>query len=319
MSVYAWTTFLFSSIWREERVFHKRKFLVGGFILGITLIWGYAWVLMKASLQFMGPFAFTSFRFAIGSATLLVIVWLLKQGFPPKKYMKHLMIVGLLQTTAVFLLVMYGLMFVGAGKSSVILYSMPIWSSLLAVKFLEEKLRINQIFGLLIGLIGLFTILGWDIWSGQTLEVIIGELLIVIAAIVWAISNIYFRLHVNELPKVQSTAFQMTFGTIGIFIATLLTEWGEPVQLNLVSIYYIVFAGVFASALCFTGWFFVLSMINMATATIATMLVPVFGLIFSALLLGEEITLGIIVGSSFIIFGIIIAQRKEREQISEKS
>ena len=111
----------------------------------------------------------------------------------------------------------------------------------------------------------------------------------------------------------------MPFGTIGIFIATLLTEWGEPVQLNLVSIYYIVFAGVFASALCFTGWFFVLSMINMATATIATMLVPVFGLIFSALLLGEEITLGIIVGSSFIIFGIIIAQRKEREQISEKS
>lgn len=273
---------------------------------------------MKASLEYMGPFTFTFFRFGIGSVTLLFIVWLLKQGLPPKKYVKHLILVGLLQTTAVFLLVMYGLMFVDAGKSSVILYSMPIWSSLLAVKFLGEKIKMNQVFGLLIGVIGLLTILGWDIWSGQTLEVIFGELLIVIAAIVWAISNIYFRLHLNELPKIQSSAFQMTFGTIGILIATLLMEWGEPVQFNIYSIYYIVFAGVFASALCFTGWFIVMSMIDMATATIATMLVPIFGLILSAILLGEEMTTGIIVGSGLIIIGIVIAQRRDREQVSEK-
>ena len=301
-----------------EKVFNKQKLFIGLLILVITVIWGYAWVLMKASLEYMGPFTFTFFRFGIGSVTLLFIVWLFKQGFPPKKYMKHLMVVGLLQTAAVFLLVMYGLMFVDAGKSSVLLYSMPIWSSLLAVKFLHEKMYLNQAFGLIIGVIGLFTILGWDIWSGQTLEVIFGELLIVIAAIVWAISNIYFRLHLNELPKIQSSAFQMTFGTIGIFIATLLMEWGEPIQFNIYSIYYILFAGVFASALCFTGWFIVMSMIDMATATIATMLVPIFGLILSAILLGEEMTTGIIVGSSLIIIGIVIAQRRDREQVSEK-
>src|SRR5699024_9665819 len=132
-------------------------------------------------------------------------------------------------------------------------------------------------------------------------------------AIVWAISNIYFRMHLNELPKIQSSAYQMTFGTIGIFIATLLMEWGEPIHLNATSIYYILFAGVLASALCFTLWYKVLSSIDMATATIATMLVPIFGLLLSAIILGEEMTVSIIVGSGLIIFGIIMAQKRAQK------
>lgn len=295
----------------------NRKSTVYVLMLLIAILWGYAWVVMKASLEYMGPFTFTSFRFAIGSLTLLLIVWVLKLGLPPKKYVKYLIVVGLLQTAAVFLLVMYGLMFVDAGKSSVLLYSMPIWSSLLAVRFLGEKLELKQLIGLSIGFIGLLTILGWDIWIGQTPEMIIGELLIVIAAVVWAVSNIYFRLHVESLPKIQSSAYQMTFGTIGILLATLLMEWGEPIVWNATSIFYIVFAGVIASALCFTLWFMILSMIDMVTATIATLLVPISGLILSAIILGEEMTVSIIVGSGLIIAGIMIAQKKQSSDKKE--
>lgn len=295
----------------------NRKSTVYVLMLLIAILWGYAWVVMKASLEYMGPFTFTSFRFAIGSLTLLLIVWVLKLGLPPKKYVKHLIVVGLLQTAAVFLLVMYGLMFVDAGKSSVLLYSMPIWSSLLAVRFLGEKLELKQLIGLSIGFIGLLTILGWDIWIGQTPEMIIGELLIVIAAVVWAVSNIYFRLHVESLPKIQSSAYQMTFGTIGILLATLLMEWGEPIVWNATSIFYIVFAGVIASALCFTLWFMILSMIDMVTATIAMLFVPISGLILSAIILGEEMTVSIIVGSGLIIAGIMIAQKKQSSDKKE--
>lgn len=71
---------------------------------------------------------------------------------------------------------MYGPSFVDAGKSSVLLYSMSIWSSLLAIKYLNEKLTYKQIISLFIGMIGLLTILGWGIWIGQSVEMIIGEL-----------------------------------------------------------------------------------------------------------------------------------------------
>lgn len=89
----------------------------------------------------------------------------MKMGAPPKKQWIHLIVLGILQTAIVFLLVMYGLSFVGAGKSSVLLYSMPIWSSILAVKFLNEKITGAKMIGLGLGMVGLFMILGWDLWE----------------------------------------------------------------------------------------------------------------------------------------------------------
>ncbi|RKQ35887.1 DMT family transporter [Oceanobacillus halophilus] len=292
----------------------KRKSLVWLLIFLITILWGYAWVLMKASLDYMGPFTFSSFRFGAGAVTLMLIVWIWKVGLPPKTYWRHLMIIGVLQTSIVFLLVMFALRFVEAGKSSVLLYSMPMWSSLLAVRFLGEKLTRRKIIGLLIGMIGLLTILGWDIWIGQSPEVIIGEILIILAAISWAISNIYYRLKVQNLPQIQVSAFQMLFGAIGIVAVTLVMEWGEPVVFNVHSIYYILFTGVLASALCFTVWFMIMSVVDMVTATISTLLVPIFGLMFSTWLLDEVLTTTILIGSAFIIIGIVIVQKKNPRQ-----
>lgn len=287
-------------------------------IFAITLIWGYAWVVMKDSLNYMGPYTFTSFRFVTGTLTMFLILILFKQGFPPKKDWKHLVVVGFLQTGATFLLVMFALKFVDAGKTSMLLYSMPIWSSLLASKFLGEKLNGRKMIGLTLGMCGLIIILGWDIFSHIDTRIIFGEFLIIIAAILWGISNTYYRLNLTHLSQIQVTTFQMLCGTIIIVIVTFFVESGHLILLTSKSIFYILFAGIFATALCFTGWFFVISKIDMATATISSMLVPVFGLILSSIILSEKLTFSFLFGSTLIIFGIVIAT-KRRKLVSQPS
>lgn len=291
----------------------KKKWLLWMLILMITLLWGYAWVIMKAVLEYMGPFTFSSLRFGVGAITLFLIVWIVKMEAPPKRYQKHLIVVGLLQTAVVYLFVMFALNFVGAGKSSVLLFSMPMWSSILAMKFLGEKLTAPKIIGLLLGFIGLLTILGWDIWVGQPFTVIIGELLIIVAAFSWAVSNVYYRKFVQDLPQIQVSAYQMLYGAIGITLATLFMEWGEPIVFNWTSVYYILFTGILTSALCFTVWFIIMSVVDMVAATISIMLVPVFGLLFSSILLDERLTTSIMIGSLLIIIGIVLAQKKTQQ------
>src|SRR5690625_3210388 len=168
---------------------------------------------MKLILQYMAPFTFTAIRFGIGAIVLLIVVSILKQGIPNKKHWIPLAIIGLFQTAIVFCLVMYALQFIDAGKSSILLYSMPIWSSILAVKFLKEKISPAKLLGLFFGLIGLITIVGWDIWIKQSPEIIIGEILIVLAAISWSVSNIYYRINFKYLPPIQLNAFNMLFGS----------------------------------------------------------------------------------------------------------
>src|SRR5690625_4567967 len=131
----------------------NQKWILWLLIISLVVLWGLGWVYMKAVLDYMGPITFNAFRFSIGSVTLLITVWLMKYRLPEKRYWKHLIVVGILQTGTVFLLVMFGLNFVEAGKSSVLLYSMPLWSSLFALKYLREKLSMKQIVGLIIGMI----------------------------------------------------------------------------------------------------------------------------------------------------------------------
>ncbi|SET95791.1 Permease of the drug/metabolite transporter (DMT) superfamily [Salinibacillus kushneri] len=292
---------------RFRTFLHKNKGTIGLLILCITLIWGYAWILMKEALNYMGPFTFSAFRFGTGTLTMLVVLSVMKIGLPPKDKWGHLLVAGILQTSIVFLFVMYGLRFVDAGKSSVLLYSMPIWSSLLATKFLQERIPRMKMIGLGIGLLGLLTILGWDIWMNQNSRIIFGELLIVVAAISWGASNVYYRLKLLDVSQLQVNTYQMLFGTLGIIIASFMVEGGDPVHLTGESIYYVLFTGVLASALCFTVWFFLLSIIDMVTATISTLLVPVFGMFFGWLLLDEHLTPSIIIGSFLILIGIFIA------------
>src|SRR5699024_2729959 len=168
--------------------------------------------------------------------------------------------------------------------------------------------------GLLLCMFGLLTIIGWDVWFSQDWKMLIGELLIIIGAVSWAFSNVYYRLNLQHLPKITTSAYQMLFGAIGLTIAAFITELGQPIELNLQSVYYILFTGLLSSALCFTIWFMILSVIDVVSATISTLLVPFFGLTFSALILGEEMTFSIMLGSCLMIIGIIITHLKKRQR-----
>ncbi|WP_237718737.1 DMT family transporter [Alkalibacillus haloalkaliphilus] len=94
---------------------------------------------------------------------------------------------------------------------------------------------------------------------------------------------------------------------MAITIVALITESDQAIIWNAESVYYVLFTGVLASALCFTVWFILLSVIDMVTATISTLLVPVFGLLFGWLILNEPLTANILIGTALIVIGISIA------------
>src|SRR5699024_3035192 len=158
--------------------FLEHKWAVWALILLITLIWGYAWVLMTEVLQHMGPLTFSAFRFGTGAITLFIVLFFMRLKKPTNSQLKNKVFMGLLQTTIFFLLVMYGMQFVDAIKSSVLLSSMSIWSSFLAAKILKENISKAKIAGLGLGVLGLVTILGWDLFIGQSIRALFGEALI---------------------------------------------------------------------------------------------------------------------------------------------
>lgn len=279
-------------------------------MLFIAVLWGYAWALMKMALNYMGPFTFSTLRFAAGTLTMFMVLLFLKKLRPPKQALKNLMILGIFQTTFVFLLVMFGMQFVEAGKSSVLLYSMPIWSAVLAQVILKEDITGLKWLGIVVGSSGLTFMIGWDFLLEQNTMKIIGELLIVLAAVSWAVANVFYQKVFAGCNQIQVTAYQMLFGTVGLGLATMVAEWDQSVQITPHSIYIVLYTGVMASAFCFTCWFYLLKRADTVTVTLSSLLVPVFGVLFSWITLKEPITSEMVIGTGLILSGILLTKNE---------
>ena len=110
----------------------------------VIVSWGYSWVVMKQALDYMGPLTFVALRIAVGGIVILPLI-LRSREFRPSNFLNRAYIVlGLIQTTAMFGFIIYGMKFVSAGKTAVVLYTMPVWTSFLLHFVLKEKLSTRQ-------------------------------------------------------------------------------------------------------------------------------------------------------------------------------
>jgi len=273
----------------------------------ITLIWGYTWAVIKIGLDYFPPFLFSTLRLMLGGFLLLIVLPFIHVPWKPeKKDLKSLFIMGLLMSTGYFGLLTFGMQYVSSGETAVLVYLMPILVSLLAHYLLGERLTLLKGIGLISGLIGLIFIIGPQAFSYQNKETLLGQILILLSALVWAFANIYSKKHFTNYNKEKMTAWQMIMGSTLLLILSICTEDFSTVQWNGTSILTLLFTGILSSAVAFALWFRVLNKIEASTASMALMLVPFFGLVFGWLQLGEHLTLYQLIGAALIFLGIFL-------------
>src|SRR5450830_538996 len=99
----------------------------------LALLWGYNWVVMKIGLGYAQPFAFAALRTFLGALSLFLVLIVLRRSLRPRA-VGFTIVIGLLQTTGFVGLLMWALQSGGAGKTSVLTYTMPFWLLLLACR-----------------------------------------------------------------------------------------------------------------------------------------------------------------------------------------
>ncbi|CAM3370720.1 DMT family transporter [Hydrogenibacillus schlegelii] len=292
-------------------------------VAALSVIWGLAWVAMKVALQDMGPFTFAALRFTAASAALAALVapaWIRRrpQSDRPlylravvRQVWPALVILGLMQTTAVYGLVNAAMLNLAAGKTSVLLYTMSLWSALLARWALGEPLLPVKKWALFFGMTGIGLIVGRDLLAPGSADavrsVLIADGEVLLAAWCWAGANILYRKRLTPFPRNWVNAVQTWVGTAFLWPLVWGVEGGPRARWSVAAVGAVVFTGVFASALAFSLWYWLLERLDMATATLSVLSVPVLGLFFGALFLGERLPAPFLIGSAFILIGVGLA------------
>jgi drug/metabolite transporter (DMT)-like permease len=249
----------------------------------LALIWGYNWVVMKIGLDYADPVTFAALRTFLAALGLVVVLAALRRPLRPAA-VGSTVVIGLLQTTGFVGLLMLALQSGGAGKTSVLTYTMPFWLLMLAWLFLGERVRGVQWPAVGLALAGLLLVL-----SPWRLQGTLSSVLAVGGAVCWAASAVVVkrlqaRRHVDLLSL---TTWQMLFGSLPLVALSLLLHEPGP-EWSGVFVLTLVYNVVLGNAVAWLLWLYGLRKLPAGTAGLATLATPVIGVLAAWLQLGER-------------------------------
>jgi drug/metabolite transporter (DMT)-like permease len=261
----------------------RRYLLPVAALLLLALIWGYSWVVMKVALRYVQPFTFAALRASLGSVSLFLVMIVLRRPLRPRA-LGPTVLLGLLQTTGFMGLLTWALQDGGAGKTSVLTYTMPFWLLFMAWMALGEKLKGLQWVAAGIALGGLMLVLTpWHMRGA------LSEFLAIGGGIFWAAGSVYAKLlrRDHEVDLLSLTTWQMLFGSVPLLAIAAATWTGPPVWSG-TFIAALVFTVVLGNAVAWVLWLYILHSFRAGTAGLAMLLTPVIGLSSAWIQLGER-------------------------------
>lgn len=274
---------------------------------------------MKTAVDYFPPVMFSAIRFSLGALVLLVLCYFRKIPLPQKGDWKWYALCGLLQTAYVFTVNQQALLYLDAGITSLISFTMPFWFAVLAHFLIGERLTVLKGTALIMGIIGLFFVLEVNPLQLEFEGVVlIAQLFVLTGSFAWAIANIIVKKVLQENNKLQFTTYQMAIGAVLLFIYSFLFEQGQAIQWTATAISSVLFAGIVASAFAFVLWFYLLEKGEGGKASISLLLVPVIGVLCGWLFLGETIHPVAIIGMVLIVSGIGLVNVNESQSFLAK-
>ncbi len=271
-------------------------------IVLLSLLWGYTWVVAKQALDYAPPLTLTFIRVFGGAIALFLALKLLRQplAIPAPR---AVLLISLCQVSGFMLLQTFSLKFGAAGKTAVLVYTMPIWTLLLAWPILGERVRGAQWLAVSGILTGLFLIIEpWHLesdWLSNSCG--IG------AAVFWAMGTVLVKKLRREsrVNLLSLTAWSNLIGSIPVaLIAASVDEpavrWAPEFVLMILVLVCI------STAFCWWLWTSILDRVPAWEASLLVLGTPVIAIISSRWVLNEAFSRYEIAGILLIGMGLLV-------------
>jgi len=250
----------------------------------LAVVWGYNWVVMKVALTYSPPFPFAAMR-AAGAAVLLfgLLSVMRKPLRPPAP--GRMVLLALFQTVGFVSLTSFALYTGHAGKTAILAYTMPFWVLVLAVPVLGERVTRGKAVAGGLGFAGLLLIL--SPWRAH--PTFVSTLLAAGAGLDWAIAVMIAK----KIPAhgtwdlLALNAWQTLVGCGPLVAAAFLVPAG-PVHWSIPFDLALVYNIVLGTSLAWFLWLFILSRLPAGLSGLASLVIPVVGILAAWLQLGER-------------------------------
>jgi len=253
-------------------------------LLLLGFCWGSFWPAMKIALSEVPLFTFRAISGELGGLLTLFLAVVTGRSIKiPRSVLLPVIGLSLVTTTCWFILSAVGVMSIGSGRATLIAYTMPLWSFLFGILILKDKPPTIRWIGLLFATSGIVLMVSQD--TDAFLSSPLGLIAMLAAAVIWGLGAVLVKIRKWPMSNLSFAGWQTVLGSLPICFIALFEDHSGLMEISNKAVLAMLHVGIVGVMAGVAIWFTVLRMLPISVTTLGVMLVPVVGLLSSALLL----------------------------------
>ncbi|WCK53411.1 DMT family transporter [Aneurinibacillus sp. Ricciae_BoGa-3] len=290
-----------------------------GALFLLAALWGGSYLFMRIATPVIGPFVTVELRVLLAGIALLLYALLIKYRVNILKKWKQYLILGGLNAAIPFSFICTAEIHLSASLASILNATTPLFTTLVAWGWIKEPLTMKKITGLIIGIVGVAVLVGWSpIPLDKT--TLLSASCTLLAALSYGFGGIYAARTFKETKPLDIAIGQQLGASVLLvpFAITSMPHKMPPAEV----IYSILGISLLCTAVAYLIYFYLINSVGAVKTLYVTFLVPVFGVIWGIVFLGESFFFNTLIGLIIIILSIAIVtnilpvrlKKKRKEQ-----
>ena len=257
-------------------------------LIALTFAWGSIWPMMKIAVAEIPIFSFR----AVCAVVACLVLFALARGLGtplavPREERLPLALASLFNVFGWFTLSAAGVALIASGRAALIAYTMPLWTFLLGLLFLNERPNRGRWLGLALGLGGVAILAGDDIYALGRAP--LGAIVMVAAAFCWAAGTVTLKRFSWSISPLGLQTWQLAISSPLLVAAALLIDFQELRPISAAALGALAYTIVVGIVFGMYAWFRLVSLAPANVISLSIVMVPLVGIISGHLVLGEAL------------------------------
>lgn len=269
----------------------------------LSALWGASYLFIRVAVPPFGPFALMGSRVALAAVLLGMVVLATRTRVALLPHWRPLLVVGAVNAALPFTLIAAAEMHITASLAVILNTTVPLFAALFSNLMTGEPIRPRRAAGLGLGVLGVAVLVGWNPMPLNT-ATLLAVLAMLGSTVSYGFAGVYVKRRLAGVPPL-SLAFGQQLGAMAwLAVPALLARPGAvPPPVALGALGGLV---VFSTTIAYLLFYYLVASVGPVKTLSVTYLVPIFGMLWGALFLGEQLTPGMLGGLGVILVSVVL-------------
>jgi drug/metabolite transporter (DMT)-like permease len=280
--------------------------------LALGFLWGSSYLFIKIGVDAgLTPFTLIMLRLLIGFLLLAIVFLAAREALPRQPVIwGHLAVMSLINVVIPFALITWAEQYTESALAATLNAPVPLFVVLIAPFFLpDEKLTLTKLVGVLLGLVGVVILVGFDP-AAIGRNNFTAQLALILSAVSYAAGAVYARRFVRGLRPLVPAAFQVGYALLLTAVLAFVFERPLATALNANALIAVIWLGLLGSGFAYLVYFRLLRNWGASRTALVAYELPVWGIALGFIVLGEPLRASLLGGTALVIAGIAVVNRE---------